>query len=105
MCTVADDQDHTVYRAYVLGPDGGILDAHVLECLNDDEALRRAERLARDNPIELWQQRRKIALIPIGRAEERARIRDHVRTVVSRLVGRQPALSRKSSPKHSVRLG
>ncbi|WP_262265753.1 hypothetical protein [Microvirga yunnanensis] len=56
----------TVNRAYVLGPDGGILRAHDLTCQSDEEAIRNAKEHASGNAVELWNRGRKIALIPLG---------------------------------------
>jgi hypothetical protein len=55
-----------VYRAYVVGPDGGILVAHVLDYQTDDEAISRAREYASGNSVEPWNKDRKIAFIPLG---------------------------------------
>ena len=55
-----------VYRAYVVGPGGGILLAHDLQCESDEEAIRNAQEYARGNAVELWDKGRKVAEIPIG---------------------------------------
>jgi hypothetical protein len=57
---------HPVYRAYVIGPDGGILVAHVLDCQTDEEAISKAKEYANGNAVELWNRGRKIAFIPVG---------------------------------------
>jgi len=49
------------YCAYVVGPDGHILNRIDLLCANDDEAKECAVRLFDDENVELWQRDRRIA--------------------------------------------
>jgi hypothetical protein len=49
------------YCAYVVGPDGHILNRIDLFCANDDEAKECAVRLVSGENIELWQRDRRIA--------------------------------------------
>lgn len=52
------------YRAYLLGPDGRIVSRIDLLCSDEDTAKERAEQLAQDCAVELWQGDRKIATYP-----------------------------------------
>jgi hypothetical protein len=47
--------------AYVIGEDGHIQDRRNLQCLDDEDAKRRAKQLVDGHAIELWQEARKIA--------------------------------------------
>jgi hypothetical protein len=49
------------YRVYIVGSDGHFQSAQALECADDDEAARQAERLVDGHDVELWQRDRKIA--------------------------------------------
>jgi hypothetical protein len=49
------------YRAYVMGPDGHILDRVDLLCSDDAAAKEQAKALVDGHDIELWQLDRKIA--------------------------------------------
>ena len=49
------------YSAYIVGPDGHILNRIDLFCANDDEAKECAVRLVDDEKVELWQRDRRIA--------------------------------------------
>ena len=49
------------YRAYVMGPDGHILDRVDLLCSDDADAKEQAKALVDGPDIELWQLDRKIA--------------------------------------------
>jgi hypothetical protein len=49
------------YRVYIIGSDGHFHSAVPLECADDNEAMKRAERLADGQDVELWQRDRKIA--------------------------------------------
>jgi hypothetical protein len=49
------------YCAYVVGPDGHILNRIDLLCANDDEAKECAARLIDGEHMELWQRDRRIA--------------------------------------------
>jgi hypothetical protein len=49
------------YRAFVIGPDGHVMDRHELACADDEAAKKRAQQLADSCDIELWQCERKIA--------------------------------------------
>ncbi|MGY4312571.1 hypothetical protein [Bradyrhizobium sp. JR3.5] len=48
------------YTAYVLSPDNRILWRVDLFCGNDDDAREQAQKLAPDQPVELWDGARKI---------------------------------------------
>jgi hypothetical protein len=50
------------YRAYLLGPDGHIVDRVDLLCADENTAKQKAEDLAEDCVVELWQGARKIAV-------------------------------------------
>ena len=52
------------YRAYLVGPDDHILQCFELVCADDEAAKDRAKALANGYDIELWQEARKIAIIP-----------------------------------------
>ena len=49
------------YRAYLIGLDGRIFSAVVLDCKDDAEAIKKAKQLVDGHDIELWQLTRKIA--------------------------------------------
>jgi hypothetical protein len=49
------------YCAYIVGPDGHILNRIDLSCTNDDEAKDCAVRLVDGEKVELWQRDRRIA--------------------------------------------
>jgi hypothetical protein len=49
------------YRAYLLGPDGHVVSATVLQCADDAEAKKQAEQLVDGHDIELWHLARKVA--------------------------------------------
>ena len=55
------------YRAYLLGPDGHVESRIDLICSDETTAKERAEQLADDRPVELWQGDRKIAEYPARR--------------------------------------
>jgi hypothetical protein len=50
------------YYAYVIGDDGHIVNRIDVLCDNDEEAIRCAERLVDGLAIELWQEKRRIAV-------------------------------------------
>jgi hypothetical protein len=50
------------YRAYLIGSDGHFLRSLDLICDNDDAAIENAEQLVDGHDVELWQQKRKVAL-------------------------------------------
>jgi hypothetical protein len=49
------------YCAYIIGPDGHILNRIDLICANEDEAKECALRLVDGENVELWQRDRKLA--------------------------------------------
>jgi hypothetical protein len=49
------------YRAYIVGPDGHILERVDLLCADDDAAKDRAKQLVDGHDVELWQFSRRIA--------------------------------------------
>jgi hypothetical protein len=49
------------YKAYLLGRDGRIASRVDLVCETEDAAKERAQLLAQDSPVELWQGQRLIA--------------------------------------------
>ena len=56
-----------VYRIYFCGLDGHIIGVEVFECQGDAEAIEHAREMAGERPIELWQQARKVAILPSSR--------------------------------------
>lgn len=50
------------YRAYVVGPDGHVLQRIDLLCADDDAAKERAKALVDGHDVELWQLDRKISV-------------------------------------------
>ena len=48
------------YRAYILASDGRIAKGIDLECVDDEEAKRWAEKLVNGHDVELWQGPRKV---------------------------------------------
>jgi len=55
------------YRVYLLGPDGHVVQRVDIVCSDEDTAKERAQQLAQDNAIELWQGDRKIAVYQADR--------------------------------------
>jgi hypothetical protein len=50
------------YRAFILGPDGHVIDRHDMFCANDDEAAKtRTKQLVNGHDVELWHHDRKLA--------------------------------------------
>ena len=49
------------YRAYIIGPNGGVQQRIDLLCPDDEAAKQRAEKLADSHDVELWQFNRRIA--------------------------------------------
>lgn len=54
------------FTAPMLSARTGILVAHVLDCQTDEQAISKAKEYGNDNCVKLWNQGRKIALIPLG---------------------------------------
>lgn len=50
----------TEYRAYIVGCDGGFMNALDFECPDDEAAKERAKHLVDGHDVELWQLKRKI---------------------------------------------
>ena len=64
MAVVAKHADTTVmpeYRVYIVGLHGHFVDAVLLECADDSEAMEQAKQLVDGHDVELWQRARKIA--------------------------------------------
>jgi hypothetical protein len=51
----------TEYRAYLIGEDGHFQDAIPLICVDDAEAMEKAQRLVDNRDVELWERARKVA--------------------------------------------
>jgi hypothetical protein len=49
------------YRAYIIGPDGHIVERVDLLCPDDDAAKDRAKQLVDGHDVELWQFSRRMA--------------------------------------------
>jgi hypothetical protein len=49
------------YRAYIIGPDGHILDRFEFYCSDDEEAKERATQYVDGHDVELWHRDQKIA--------------------------------------------
>lgn len=43
------------YRAFVIGPDGHVMDRFDLMCPSDEEAKKRAKELVDGHTVELWE--------------------------------------------------
>ena len=50
------------YYAYILDRDGHVETRHDLFCISDDDARRQAECLVDGQPVELWQETRRVAI-------------------------------------------
>ncbi len=50
------------YRAYVIGPDGHIMNRVDLWCQDDEAAKERAKQLVADYDVELWLLNQKVAV-------------------------------------------
>ena len=55
------------YRAYLLAPYGQVVNRIDLVCADENTARERAQQLADDHAVELWQGERKIAEYPARR--------------------------------------
>jgi hypothetical protein len=55
------------YRMYFLNSDDRIVDFIEHLCADDPSALSRARALAESSPIEVWQAKRRVALVTPGR--------------------------------------
>ena len=51
------------YRAYLIGPDGHIVERVELVCADDEAAKEQAKALVDGYDVELWQEARRIAVI------------------------------------------
>lgn len=51
------------YRAFILGQDGHVFKAEGFEAEDDEDALRKAQRLVDGHDIEVWQLARKVGAI------------------------------------------
>ena len=49
------------YKAYLIAPDGHHIRAVDLECIDDDEAKKRAQQMTGVSNVELWEHARRIA--------------------------------------------
>ena len=52
------------YRAYLIGPDGHIIQRTDMICTDDEAAKERAKQLVDGHDGELWQLGRRIAIFP-----------------------------------------
>jgi hypothetical protein len=52
------------YRAYLVDEDGHFSEAVPLICADDTEAIEKAQPLAVNKDVELWQLDRKVAVLP-----------------------------------------
>lgn len=50
------------FRAYRIGDDGLIVDRFDLDCADEDEARAKAEDMAVEYSVELWERTRRIAV-------------------------------------------
>ena len=51
----------SLYRAYLIAPNGHHIKAVDIECLDDDAAKKCAEQMADGSNVELWEHARRIA--------------------------------------------
>ncbi|RXH00216.1 hypothetical protein [Bradyrhizobium zhanjiangense] len=51
------------YRAFIIGEDGHICDARVIEAASDEAAVKAARRFINRHGIEIWQLGRKVAIL------------------------------------------
>jgi hypothetical protein len=56
-------RDMTQYQAYIIDSDDQFKNSVMLECSDDEVALKRAKQLVGGHHIELWQYTRKIATL------------------------------------------
>ena len=49
------------FRAYIIGPDGHVIDRVDILCESEEEAKQRARRLVDGHAVELWDEARKVA--------------------------------------------
>lgn len=53
-----------VFRAFVLKKDGKVSAAHVLHgCNSDEDAIRQAKSMLKDQPLEVWKGARRICIL------------------------------------------
>jgi hypothetical protein len=50
------------YRAFVVGPDGHVLQHHEFWCANDEEAKQHARQFVDGKDVELWHRDQRIAI-------------------------------------------
>ena len=50
------------YYAYIIGPDGHVINRLDLRFYNDEDAIDRAKTLVDGHDVELWQRDRRIAI-------------------------------------------
>jgi hypothetical protein len=54
----------SVYRVFVLRPDGHIVDARILDgCASDEEAIERAREMLDEHDLEVWDRTRRLAVL------------------------------------------
>jgi hypothetical protein len=63
------------YRAFLVNPDGRIHAAHVLNCETDEQAIAAAQKYVDGCGVQLWDQGRKIAEFPPGKAPQQSCIK------------------------------
>lgn len=59
-----------IIRAYIVGPDGGFIEAVKLDCEHDAAAIDCAKRLVNDQEVELWQQDRMVVRLTSADPEQ-----------------------------------
>jgi len=56
------------YRLFFLTTDNHVFGRHEVSCDDDLGALEKARELAKDHAIEVWQEKRRVALVKVGGA-------------------------------------
>ena len=51
------------YYAFALGYDGHVIDSIEIRCGDDERAIRCAKQLVERYPIEVWEEKRKVATL------------------------------------------
>ena len=54
----------THYSAYLVGPDGHLIDFSTIQATDDDAAVEAAKKIVDGHHVEVWQFDRKIAVLP-----------------------------------------
>ena len=75
----------TLYRFYKLDPHGHIRSLpDPVECADDDDAIERAKELAKNCIIEIWDLKRRVAVIEAQGKTSRPRRPDNIKPQASR---------------------